>query len=153
MDDAPGAPPAGPLTGLALAVGVTALGVATVIGSLALGAGTPARPDSGTWPLLVGLALCALGAVLAVRFRRPDGAEAFTRASWPVAAGLATTAGFVSVIGTIGFEVPSFALMVFWLRVLGRESWRSTLLVAPAAVAALYLVFVAALAVPIPHLL
>jgi hypothetical protein len=43
-------------------------------------------------------------------------------------------------------------LCFLWLRFLGRESWRLSILTSIGTVAGFYLVFVAALAVPIPHL-
>ena len=59
---------------------------------------------------------------------------------------------FVAVIDTIGFEIPSLLLAFVWLRFLGRESWRSSIVTSLCVVVAFYLVFVAALSVPIPHL-
>ena len=52
----------------------------------------------------------------------------------------------------IGFEIPAALLCFVWLRFLGRESWRMSVITSLAVVAGFYLVFVAALAVPIPHL-
>nr|WP_269329991.1 tripartite tricarboxylate transporter TctB family protein [Kineosporia babensis] len=131
---------------------VVALGLAALAGALSLGIGTPERPGSGTWPLLIGIGLVGLGIALALRFRQDSDAEAFTRNSAVVAAGLGTMIVFVAVIETIGFELPSLALMLVWLRFFGHESWRSTAIVSVGAVVAFYLIFVAALAVPIPHL-
>lgn len=145
--------PAGPVTNLVISLMVVALGLAVLAGSLHLGVGTPKRPDSGTWPLVIGLALVMLGGALAVRFRQEQDAEVFTRNSALVAAGLGTMLVFVAVIETVGFELPSFALMAVWLRFFGHESLRVTALVSLGAVVAFYLIFVAALDVPIPHLL
>ena len=52
----------------------------------------------------------------------------------------------------IGFEIPSLALCVVWLRFLGGESWRSTIVVSIATVAAFYLLFLYGLRIPLPHL-
>jgi putative tricarboxylic transport membrane protein len=60
--------------------------------------------------------------------------------------------GFVAVIEVVGFEIPAALLCFVWLRFLGRESWRMSILTSLGVVAGFYLVFVAALAVPIPHL-
>ncbi|GAB6897204.1 tripartite tricarboxylate transporter TctB family protein [Kineosporia succinea] len=144
--------PAGPLTHLAVGLAVTALGLATLVGALDLGVGSAARPGSGMWPLLIGLALALLGVALSIRAAITDDAERFTRTSALVVAGLATMLGFVAVIGTVGFELPSLALMALWLRGLGGETWRSTALISVVTVVVLYALFVGALAVPIPHL-
>ena len=43
-------------------------------------------------------------------------------------------------------------LAFVWLRVLGRESWRTSIIASVAIVAAFYLIFVVALRTSIPHL-
>jgi putative tricarboxylic transport membrane protein len=135
-----------------IAVVVIAFGVATVAGSVGLGVGTAREPRAGTWPLLVGGAVVAFGIGLLAVVRRTADAERFTRGSWLVLAGLASMAGFVAVIGQVGFEIPTALLCFVWLRFVGRESWRLSILTSLGTVAGFYLVFVAALAVPIPHL-
>ena len=145
-------PPIGTLGNAIIAVVVIALGVATIVGAVSLGVGTAREPRAGTWPLLVGIVLAVLGAGLLAVVRRTADAERFTRASWLVLAAVATMVGFVAVIGVIGFEIPAALLCFVWLRFLGRESWRVSILTSLGVVAGFYLVFVAALAVPIPHL-
>jgi Tripartite tricarboxylate transporter TctB family len=145
-------PPAGLISNLIVAAVVAALGVAAVVGSLALGVGSPGEPGSGTWPLLIGVTLLVLSIVLAFQARRTTDAERFTRASWPVLAGLATMIVFVAVIGLIGFEIPAALLTLVWLRYLGGESWRLSIVISIAVVIAFYLIFVGALSVRIPHL-
>ena len=146
-------PAAGPLTNAVTAVVLVGIGVVAVIASLALGVGTAAEPDSGMWPLLLGGALVVLGAALLVRFRQPSDTERFTGSSWLVLAGLATMVFFVVVIEYIGFEIPATLLCFAWLRFLGRESWRLSIVGSVALVAVFYAIFVGALSVPIPHLL
>jgi hypothetical protein len=145
-------PPAGPISNLVTAVVIAALGVAAIVGSLALGVGSPGQPGPGTWPLLMGVALLVLSAVLAFLARRTTDAERFTRASWQVLAGLVTMILFVSAIGVIGFEIPAALLTFVWLRYLGGESWRLSIVISIAVVIAFYAIFVGALSVRIPHL-
>ena len=145
-------PPAGPGTNLAVAVVVVALGAAALVGSLSLGAGSAGKPGSGTWPLIISLTLIVLGLALLPAVRRTADAERFTGASWLVLVGIATMVVFVALISVIGFEIPAALLAFVWLRFLGQESWRSSVITSLAVVAAFYLIFVAALAVPIPHL-
>lgn len=143
---------AGPATNLAVAAVVTALGGAALAGALALGAGRPAQPGPGAWPALLGGALMLLGIALALRARATDDAERFTRAALSVLAALASMAVFVAAVGVIGFEIPAALLAFVWLRLLGRESWRVSVTVSLGLVVALYLLFVGALDVTIPHL-
>jgi putative tricarboxylic transport membrane protein len=145
-------PPSGPVGNAVVAVVVIGLGVAALVGSLALGVGTARNPGPGTWPLLVSIVLVVLGVALLPLVKRTHDAERFSPASWLVFAGLATMAGFVALIDIVGFEIPAALLCFAWLKVLGRESWRTSVVVSLAVVVAFYLVFVAALAVPIPHL-
>jgi hypothetical protein len=145
-------PAAGPLENAIVAAGVIALGVAALIGSGSLGVGSARVPDSGTWPLLISLLLVVLGVGLLAAARQTTDAERFTRTSWLVAAGLATMVVFVLLIGVIGFEIPAALLAFVWLRFLGGEGWRSSVVVSLAVVVAFYVIFVGALSVPIPHL-
>jgi len=146
-------PAAGPVTNLVIALLVVLLGGAAMAGSLRLGVGSLAAPGPGTWPAVVSAVLVMLGLALAVRVRHTDDAERFTRSGLLVLAAVASMAVFVAVVGTIGFEVPTALLAFVWLRLLGRESWRTSIVVSLAVTFALYLIFVGALDVTIPHLL
>jgi Tripartite tricarboxylate transporter TctB family len=146
-------PAAGPLANLAAALAVAAVGTAGIVGSLALGLGTPAAPKPGMWPFIISLVLVVLAAAQAVFGRKSRDAEKFSGSSWQVLAGLATMIGFVLLVGTIGFEIPALLLTFIWLKFLGKETWRMSVVLSFAVVAAFYLIFVMALSVPIPHLL
>ncbi|ONI80136.1 hypothetical protein ALI22I_42735 [Saccharothrix sp. ALI-22-I] len=145
-------PAAGPTGNAVVAVVVLLLGIAALIGSWSLGVGSARVPDSGTWPLLVAVVLVGLGVALLVTVKKTSDAERFSRTSWLVAAGLATMVVFVLVIEHIGFEIPAALLAFVWLRFLGRESWRVSVVVSIGVVVVFYAVFVGALSVPIPHL-
>ena len=145
-------PHAGLVSNLVAAAAVLAIGVAGVVGSLALGVGTPGTPGPGTWPLLASAALVVLAVVLAATARTTHDAERFTRSTWQVVFGLLTMVVFVAVIGVIGFEIPAVVLTFVWLRFLGREGWRLSIVVSVGVVVAFYLIFVVALSVRIPHM-
>jgi hypothetical protein len=145
-------PPAGPATNVVVAAAVVALGAAALAGSFALGAGTARNPGPGTWPLVISVTMIVLGLALLPVARRTADAERFTRASLQVLVGVLTMVVFVVLLPVIGFEIPAALLAFVWLRFLGGESWRSSIVTSLAAVVGFYLVFVAALSVPIPHL-
>lgn len=145
-------PPAGPLGNAVIAVAVIALGAAALVGSWALGVGSAREPEAGMWPLLVSAVLVVLGVALLAVARRTSDAERFTQESLLVLAGLVTMVVFVAVIEVIGFEIPALLLTFTWLRFLGREGWRTSVIGSFAVVVAFYAVFVGALSVPIPHL-
>jgi putative tricarboxylic transport membrane protein len=145
-------PTAGSVSNIVTALAVVVLGVAALFGALSLGVGSAREPGPGTWPLLVSVALAVLGAALLLSFRRTSDAEKFSSSGLLVLAGLATMVVFVALIEVVGFEIPAALLCFVWLRFLGREGWRMSVITSLAVVAGFYLVFVAALAVPIPHL-
>ncbi|MEV0643661.1 tripartite tricarboxylate transporter TctB family protein [Phytomonospora sp. NPDC050363] len=143
---------AGTVTNLVTAAVVLALGAAALAGALSLGVGEPASPGAGTWPMLIGGALIALGVVLALRARRTTDAERFNRSGLLVLIAVASMVGYVAVIGSIGFEIPTALLAFVWLRFLGRERLLTSIIGGLAMVAAFYLLFIGALNVSIPHL-
>jgi hypothetical protein len=145
-------PAAGAVTNLVTAGAVVVLGGLAFAGSLRLGVGRASAPAPGTWPALVSAVLVILGLVLAARFRHTDDAEKFTRTGLYVLLAVACMAAFVAAIGTIGFEIPTAVLAFVWLRFLGRERWGTSIAISVGATVALYLLFVAALDVSIPHL-
>lgn len=145
-------PAAGRAHNLAAAIVVLGLGVFALLQSLELGIGTPETPDTGTWPFVISLALIVLGVALAAVAGRTKDAEKFSSASWAVLLGLATMVGFGLLIPIVGFEIPGALLAFAWLKLLGRESWRTSIIASVAIVAAFYLVFVVALGTSIPHL-
>ncbi|MGR6964533.1 tripartite tricarboxylate transporter TctB family protein [Geodermatophilus sp. URMC 61] len=148
-----GRPPvAGTLSNLVTAVVVIALGVAALVGAAGLGLGAAAAPGPGTWPMLVAVVTVLIGVALLATARRAHDSERFTRTSLLVLVGLATMVVFVVLLPVIGFEIPAALLCFVWLRFLGAESWRLSLVLSVGLVVAFYVVFVGALGVPIPHL-
>jgi hypothetical protein len=59
---------------------------------------------------------------------------------------------FAGVIEVVGFEIPATLLAFVWLRFLGHETWRSSVVISLATVVTFYILFVAVLQVPVPHL-
>jgi hypothetical protein len=145
-------PVAGAINNLAAAVVVIAFGVFALVLSVKLGIGSPESPAAGTWPFVISLVLVILGIVLAVVAARTKDAEKFSSASWAVLLGLASMVAFGLTAGVIGFEIPGVLLAFFWLKVLGREGWRTSIIASVSIVVAFYLIFVVALSTSIPHL-
>ncbi|MBT2515645.1 tripartite tricarboxylate transporter TctB family protein [Arthrobacter sp. ISL-30] len=145
-------PAAGPLANAASSLVVLGAGIGAVALSLAMGLGTPAAPQPGLWPFLISCVLVALGAFQLVIGRHNRDAEKFTRMSLAPLTGLVTLAAMVALMPLIGFEIPALVLCIIWMRFLGSETWRSTLLVSAIVVAAFYGIFVLALNTSIPHL-
>jgi hypothetical protein len=145
-------PAAGALANAASSLVVLGVGAGAVVLSLAMGLGTPAAPEPGLWPFLISCVMVLLAVFQLVMGRHNRDAEKFTRMSMAPVTGLVTLAAMVAVMPLIGFELPSLVLCIIWMKFLGGETWRSTLLVSAIVVASFYGIFVMALGTSIPHL-
>lgn len=146
-------PPAGGAAyQVAGAVVTIAVGVLGAVLALGYGLGSLDRPGPGLWPFAISVVITVLGLTLLVGGRQGTDTERFSRSSLIPAAGIATFIGLGALMPVIGFEIPSLLLCAIWLRLLGGESWRSTVLVSVGTVAAFYALFIYGLRVPLPHL-
>ncbi|RDV11575.1 tripartite tricarboxylate transporter TctB family protein [Arthrobacter sp. RT-1] len=145
-------PAAGALASMASSLVVLGVGIGAIILSVAMGLGTPASPQPGLWPFIISCVMVALGLFQLILGRHNRDAEKFTRMSLAPLTGLVTLAAMVALMPLIGFEIPALVLCIIWMRFLGGETWRSTLLVSAIVVAAFYGIFVLALGTSIPHL-
>jgi putative tricarboxylic transport membrane protein len=146
------APAGGPAYQVISALVALAIGVGGALLAYDYGLGTLRRPGTGLWPFVVCLLVIALSLTLLVAGRHLTDSEAFTRASLLPLAGIATFIGIGALLPVIGFEIPSLLLCGIWLRFLGGESWRSTIVVSVATVATFYFLFLYGLRIPLPHL-
>ena len=128
-----------------MALGV---GVVAAVMSWKLGVGSLAAPGAGFWPMTISTVLSVLAAVsLIVDRSEPD----LDRA--PVVSvllGVGSLALFIVGFTHVGLVLPTFAVLVVWLRFLAHESRRSTVVIAGTATAALWLIFGYLLEVPFP---
>lgn len=145
--------PAGPIANAASAIVVLAVGILGLVMSAALGLGSAAQPQAGTWPFIVSLIISVLALVQLVIGRRggKDG-EKFSRYSLLAGAGFLTLLAMVFLMPRIGFEIPGALLCFVWMKVLGGETWRSATVYSLCIIVAFYLIFIFALGTSIPHL-
>ncbi len=146
-------PPGGPAYQTVGALVALAVGVGGLVLALDYGLDSMRRPGPGLWPFVVSLVITVLSVVLLVVGRRLEDSVSFSRTSVLPAIGVLTFIGLGVLMPVIGFEIPSLALCVIWLRFLGGESWRSTALVSVGTVAVFYFLFLYGLSIPPPHLL
>ncbi len=145
-------PAAGALANAASSLVVLGVGTGAAILSITMGLGTPATPQPGLWPFIISCVMVALGLFQLIAGRHNRDAEKFTRMSTAPLTGLVTLAAMVALMPLIGFELPALVLCVIWMRFLGGETWRSTLVVSASVVIAFYGIFVLALGTSVPHL-
>lgn len=106
------------------------------------------EPGPALWPLIVGTLLMLLSIVRVITDRDAADYEPYRRASLLVVAGAAMTGIFIVAFVVVGFLVSSFVLILFWMRVLGGERWRLSLVVAASSTIVLQLIFGNLLSVP-----
>ncbi len=116
------------------------------------GVGSLTKPGPGLWPFVVSVLIAAIGVGLLVGGRQLTDTEKFTSSSLLIVVAVLTFIGLAVLLPVIGFEIPSLLLCAIWLRWLGGETWRSTVVVSIGVVASFYVVFILLLGVPIPRL-
>lgn len=146
-------PPGGPAYQLLGALLAIVLGVTGAVLSYGYGLGSLSTPGPGLWPFAVSVGITILGAGLLLVGRDLQDSERFTRASMLPVIGVITFVLLAWLMPLIGFEIPSVALCIVWLRWLGGESWRMSIAVSVGTVAAFYLLFLYGLRIPLPHLI
>lgn len=146
------APSAGRATNLACGAVISLVGAGALAVALDLGVGSLSRPGPGTWPAVVSLMLLVVGLLIAARAAHFTGAERITKDAVWVAVGVIALTVTVQLMPLVGFELPSVALLVFWMSVVGREKLRLSVPISVLTVAVFYLTFVHGLAVPVPRL-
>ncbi|WP_199552157.1 tripartite tricarboxylate transporter TctB family protein [Streptomyces sp. N35] len=130
-----------------------AVGVGAAILSWNLGVGTLAAPGAGMWPLIVSITMVVTAAVLLLDAQPRGDEEGFTKDSLTVAVSVSSLVAYALLFEVVGFEIPTVAVLVLWLRVLGREGWLLTVGISTGTTAALHLLFITALGIPLPHLI
>jgi putative tricarboxylic transport membrane protein len=128
---------------------VLGVGVAALVGAIGLSLGELTRPGPGLWPFIVALLLTGTSLILVI-VDDPDDYEHWTSGTARIAGGAAGLAVFVVAFEAIGFVLPAFLMLLLWLRIFGRESWRLSLGLAVAGSVGFYLLFDQALGVPFP---
>lgn len=106
-------------------------------------------PGPGMWPLIVAVVMGVTGALLILR-DIPEDYERWNRQSVRVLAAIVMLAAFVWLFPTLGFLVSAVLILFLWMKVLGRESWRLSLVLSTAGALVLNYIFVDLFSVPFP---
>ena len=146
------APEGGPAYQVVGAVVALVIGIAGATLAASYGLGSLSEPGPGLWPFTISVIIIGLSVLLLVVGRHLHDSEAFTRSSWQPVIGIVTFVALGALMPVVGFELPSLAMCIVWLRFLGGETWRSTVVVSLATVAGFYFLFLYGLRIPLPHL-
>jgi hypothetical protein len=145
-------PPGGPTYQVVGAAVAMLLGIVGAYLAYGYGLGSLREPGPGLWPFMVSVLIVALSVALLVFGRHLTDSEAFTRSSAQPAIGVVTFLVLAFLMPVIGFELPALALCIVWMRFLGGETWRSTLVISVLVTAAFYALFLYGLSIPLPHI-
>lgn len=127
------------------------IGLSFLALSYNLSLGNITNPGAGLWPFIAS-GVILLGSIALIATERDNEQyEAFTSSVGLVGMALLSSCLFIPLFINFGFLIPSFLLLVFWLRVLGSESWSLTLLLSAACAIGFYALFDLALGVPFPE--
>lgn len=143
---------AGRLTNVLCGSVVVAVGVIGILEALRLQLGTLINPTAGTWPAIISVILLIVGVLIVVKAGSFADAETVDRHVLRVVIGVASLVVAAMLMPVIGFEVPAFLLLLFWMVVIGRERALLSAAVSAGTVAIFYAIFVFGLNVPIPRL-
>jgi hypothetical protein len=150
--EAQGPQPAGGLANACASLVTLALGIFGIAASVTLGVGSFTQPEAGFFPLCMAVVVTALSIVQLIIGRRGGDGEKFGPEAWMTLFGFTSILAFIALLPIIGFEIPGLLLSFVWMKLLGGETWRSTILYSVIIVAAFYVIFVVALGTRIPHL-
>lgn len=107
------------------------------------------EPGPGMWPMICAGVMGITALLLIVR-DIPQDYEAWSLRSARVLGGVAVLVAFVWFFDVLGFLPSAFLFLFIWLKVMAKESWRLSLLLAIAGAFALNYIFVDVFAVPFP---
>ena len=127
------------------------IGIISMCFSYSLSLGQLMKPGPGLWPFLSAAVMVICSCILLVRNRDSQDIEEFTPRFRKIVYGMVSLVVFVVLFSVIGFSIPGFLLLCFWLRVLGNESWIVTLAVSLAITFCFYYLFAVLLRVPFPE--
>lgn len=128
-------------------------GTAALVLSVQLGVGGPRDPGAGLWPMVTSLAIIICALILLVKERDESDYEKYTRGAFQNLLGVLSLVLFVILLQNAGIETATLVLSAFWLKYLGNESWRTTVVLSLGITAVAYLLFITLLGAPIPRLL
>ena len=116
-----------------------------------MGIGSLRDPGAGFWPLTICLTILVLAFVAGIQSFIAKNQVAFNREEMrnPMLA-IISIFLYALTIGYVGYLLPTMALMLFWLRVIGRESWKMSAMIGVFITTLFYIVFSYLLGVPFP---
>ncbi|SDI37475.1 tripartite tricarboxylate transporter TctB family protein [Propionivibrio dicarboxylicus] len=129
------------------------LGILACIGAVQLDIGRLSQPGAGLWPFILSIALIVCALLLFVKDVRPLNYDRFSAQSKRVVASALAIAVFVLVFQSLGLVPAVVGLLLFQLKQVGGESWKSAVAVTAGMSALVYGLFSLWLKIPFPGLI
>lgn len=128
------------------------LGIFGSVVAFGLGLGSPSSPGPGLWPLVISAFLIVAAVAGLLHVKHDDDIEAWGQGLFTLGSGVISLFAYAALFPLIGFEIPTVLLLFFWIKVLGREGWRTAVSVSVITTVTVYALFILALGVNLPHL-
>ena len=129
------------------------IGLLACFGAYQMDIGRLSKPEAGLWPFILSMMLVACSIVLLIKEARPDNYEKFSNKSRLVFYSVCAIGIFIVMFKYLGLLTAVSALLLFQLRVVGKESWKVCILVTVIMSSAAFLLFSVWLRIPFPGLL
>jgi putative tricarboxylic transport membrane protein len=129
---------------------VLLLGISSLAYSYSLSLGSLLAPGPGFWPFVCSGVIVLGSVALLITERDSRDYERFTARTGMIVIGLLSLVVFALLFIRIGFIIPGLLTFAFWLRFLGEESWRATLILSVLFTVGFYVLFALVLRVPFP---
>lgn len=129
------------------------VGIGVVVESIRLQIGTPLMPQPGFFPFLGGFLLIGLSIVLLVQGwmgRSEQKQEAFGELRRPVIL-IVSMSVYTALLDPVGYVLPTIAISVLILRVLGVTSWKVLILAGVGLSVGTYVLFGRLLGIDLPQ--
>ena len=118
-----------------------------------LGLGSIHNPDSGFMPFYLGLSFIILGGLLAFKSRgagkKTESFSAGNKLLKPALA-LAVMLYYAATFKGLGYLTSTLTFVAAWEKLIERQNWTNTLLIAVLSTAGMYLLFAVLLEAPLP---
>jgi hypothetical protein len=113
--------------------------------------GTWNNPGPGMWPTCLSIAIIVLSLFLLLTNKPSEEDESFTRDSRFSLYGALSLGMFILLFNQTGLILPALLLFIYWIRFLGKEGWKVSILVSIGMTALIYGTFTWGLHIPFPH--
>lgn len=129
-----------------------ALGIFFLINAMTMNIGSLSKPGTGLWPLCLSIVIITASIIsfLTSEKEKRDEETVFAKKTQYAILGAVSLFVFIMLFERWGLTLSSFLLLFFWMRVIGNEKWRSSIVAASGFTIFSIAVFVWGIHAPFP---